>query len=366
MIFFISKIFVCFLLICQISFANLADCPAKQPLIENVQQITCATKDLRTAVQQDNLLRTLSNTNFFADIHANDKVRSEESLSLFSQSLTKKIAETHKEYQEKGQDRYTLSIASYPAKAKKNSCPNKKTIDFDSSAGSALTDEEKEDALFDAMDDEDPFDAMEKEDALFDAMEAEGKGDLIDTIGGEEEDKPPLANYTPLPNKEVRNFQVRKYKGKAMICENTKKPVKERLALYCGKKSSKKKRGGGRTDKLVIDKRCKKDLTPSCAFLDSKGAKKPSPSNCVTGEDFADLTKNLIIKNTALEMNYCPPNCSYYTQTVQAIYKNKGANYCTDSYLIVHCGPKRQSGRYNLNIREINDLCRDFESCNYL
>ena len=282
-----------------------------------MQKITCANYDLRTAVQRDNLLRKVGRTNFFASLSPNDIVRSEESLSLFNQSLKQKIQKTHEQYQGRGTKHYTLSIASYPASVKDNSCSRQKTIDFNSKADST-----------------EPLDFVEE---------------------GDRADKSPLAHYIPVPGKEPRTFHVREYNGQFVICEQSEENRQNRLLSYCGSE----KKGGAY-------KKCKKSLTPSCAELDREGAKMSGPSVCVSMQEFASLSQDLLMSNTALEWKYCPDDCSYYTQTVQAFYKNKKRKYCSDSYLIVHCGPKRKKAKYNLNIREINDLCRDFESCTYI
>ncbi len=310
--------------------SDLSTCLHKVPLIEGMQRVTCATSDLRQAVQRDNLLRKVSQTNPFATVSAQDIVRSEESLSLFNQSLKDRIEETHQQYQESGTNRYTLSIASYPAQAKQGTCSRQKTIDFDPSAS-------KEDKLtgFSLFGDDDEAESDEGEE--------------------EGESKPLLVHYTPLPEKTPRSFHVRRYKKKWVMCEKTDMDYSQRLSSFCGPE----KKGATYT-------KCKKSLSPSCEELDKKGAKSSGPSLCVSMKDFASLSQDLLMSNTALEWKYCPGDCSYYTQTVQAFYKNGKGKYCSDSYLIVHCGPKRKASQYNLNIKEINDLCRDFESCTYI
>ena len=315
----------------------------KPPLLAEVQKITCANYDLRTAIQRDNLLRKVSQTNVFQNVSPQDVVRSEESLSIFNQALKERIEETHKEYQEKGDPRYTLSIASFPSDVKNNSCAREKTIDFSS-----------------------PQNKDEEEDEGGSTLSLFGLGgddDDEDDWDDDEVPGPPVAQYIPLSDKPPRTFQIRVYKGKAIMCENTTQSYSNRLSAFCGKKKE------NCDDDSMLDSKycnCKEDLTPSCGVLDKKGAKKTSPTNCVSGEQFAKLSKKLLLSNIALEWKYCPGDCSYYTQTVQAFYKNKNNNkkkYCSDNYLIVHCGPKKTTGMYNLNIREIDDICRDFEIC---
>ena len=311
----------------QYGLGDLYGCRSKTPFMEDIQKIACATDDLKTAVQRNNLLRKLSQTNFFASISPNDVVRSEESLSLFNQSLKRKIEETHEEYQKLGKDRYTLSISSYVSEIEEGTCSEKKTIDVvaDSMTGS---------------------------------QSSTGHQNRQSNLAGGRESEKPIAHYTTVPGKKPRSFHVRQYKGKFVLCERTEQSYQNRLSTYCGKKQ----------DEHSDDfSKCKKSLTPSCAKLDEKGGTLPSLSACLSGEDFGVLAKRLLIRNKALEWKYCPGDCSYYTQTLQAFYKkNRKGEYCSDNYLIVHCGPKKKSSKYNLNIREINDLCRDLEFCSYL
>jgi len=221
----------------------------------------------------------------------------------------------HEAYQ-KAQKDYTVSITSYPSEVKKNSCAKHKSIDFKSS------------------------DKMEKN------KEGNAKSGDISNI---------RVDYVTYPKlKKPLFFKVRKYKGKFIMCEETDYTYKDRLSLRCG------------TEDLHTDAydECNKALTPSCSEIDSKGGVRSSQSTCVSLDDFNDLSKSLLLSNQALEWKNCPADCSYYTQTLQRVYKkqlNKG-DYCSDNYLIVHCGPKKTKSKYNLNIREIKNLCSDFDN----
>ena len=352
-------VFICFLVyLPQGGYGQLTTgCLHKVPLIEAMQKITCAHDDLRTAVQRGNLLKKVSEANYFQSLNPKDVVRSTEALSVFNRDLTDRIEETHARYQERGVKRYTLSIASFPANVKNGSCSRQKTIDFQSPTEEGGGEKKSLLNLF-ADDDEEEG-------------EGEGEGETKSLLVGlfadddeEEEIKKPVADYIPVAGKEPRSFHVRKYQGEMVMCEQTTKSYKERLDTFCGleKKNCDWEEENKESDYCA----CKKSLTPSCGALDKKGAKKPGLTNCVSGEQFAQLSETLLLRNTALEWKYCPGDCSYYTQTVQAFYRNKQGQYCSDSYLIVHCGPKKASSQYNLNIREINDLCRDFESCTYI
>ena len=292
-------------------------CTADFGIIKEVQSIACATPDLRKAVEKDNLLKKVSDMNFFTVLEPNDVVRSVENLSFFDRSLKSKIEDTHEEYQDAGRESYTLHITSYPSKVKKSSCSRHKTIDFDSSR------------------------------------------------------KTPYPDYQVIPGKTPRFFETRRdNKGDFIVCEKTDIPYKKRLPLYCGKKVTKCKSSNRTQDCSARDKykECKKELPLSCSFVDKKGGVVPSQDVCLELDDFTDLSQDLLLSNNSLEKEYCPEDCSYYTQTIQRSYQDKDQDeYCTDSYLAVHCGPKKEEGKYNLNIKEVKNLCSDFaaESCSH-
>ncbi len=278
--------------------------------MSSLQDIACATPDLRTAIQKNDLLRRMSNTNFFSSVSPMDVVRSVEPLSLVNRSLTDKILETHESYQKSGVDNYTLSITSYPSDVEKDSCSGHKTIDFNSDTSSA-----------------------------------------------------DFPDYSVVPGKEPLSFQVGTYKGKSVICERTRTPYEQRVRFFCGKPVVKCMSIGESEDcseKTKYEK-CKRSVPVSCfnTKVDDK-----NEGRCISLDSFAKLSQKLLMNDELMERRYCPDDCSYYTQTVQRVYRNSGAeNYCSDSYLIVHCGPKRVASfftgesDYNLNIREINNLC---------
>ena len=303
-------------LLCMLPFNNtegrIIGCGTAD-IVQEVRDITCVHADLRTAVQRDDLLRKVSAINVFDSLHSNDIVRSVKTLSLFNRSLTDRISDTHEEYQDSGRNNYTVSITSYPAQVKKNSCQKHKTIDFEPSSSdrsqkTAIKNNQNVHAIY--------------------------------------------ADYAVITGKIARSFQTRKQSGKLILCENTTLSYEKRLRIYCGQSPN---------------SRCKKDLNkiPSCADIDRKKTKNhPGQSLCVTLDNFSDLSKDLLMKNTALESRYCPSDCSYYTQTIQGVYKKGEKKYCSDNYLIVHCGPKKDESDYNLNIREIKNICSDFSPTN--
>ncbi len=303
-------------LLCMLPFNNvegdLITCGTAD-IVQEVRDITCFHADLRTAVQRDDLLRKVSAVNVFDSLHSNDIVRSVKTLSLFNRALTDRISDTHEEYQKSGRNNYTVSITSYPAQVKKNSCQKHKTIDFEPSSA--------EQSLETAVKNNQDVHAI-------------------------------YADYGVITGKTARSFQTREQGGKLILCENTTLSYEKRLQIYCGQKPN---------------NRCKKDLDeiPSCAEIDRKKTTAYSDQSlCVTLDNFSDLSKDLLMQNTALESRYCPSDCSYYTQTIQGVYKEGEKKYCSDNYLIVHCGPKKDKSDYNLNIREIKNICSDFSPTN--
>ena len=297
------SLFIVYLCLHNVGNVAATPCRSQYGLMSDLKGIACVTSDLRTAVQKDNLLRKMSDINFFSSMSPADIVRSVETLSFFNRSLTDKIKETHESYQESGVDSYTLSITSYPSDVKKGSCSRHKTIDFNPDISNVS-----------------------------------------------------FPNYSVVPGKEPRSFQVGTYKGKSVICERTKVPYKQRVKAFCGKPPDKLSEHNSEYGK------CKRNVPISCF---SRTVNEINEGRCISLETFANLSGNLLLFNRALERKYCPAGCSYYTQTVQSVYKKQGGSgdYCSDSYLIVHCGPKKDASSYNLNIREVNSLCSDSVTC---
>ena len=168
--------------------------------------------------------------------------------------------------------------------------------------------------------------------------------------------------YSAIEEKKPRYFQLARYKGKYVTCEKTKIPYKVRLKKFCGKTIC--DRGEPSTKQCVSEsnyRKCRSKLPPSCDLVAQRNKEINSdPDVCVSLVRFKEASKKLLLSNPSLLLKYCPDDCSYYTQVVQRVYKKgiKG-KYCSDNYLIVHCGPKRDGSTYNLNIKEIKDICSD-------
>lgn len=306
------KDIVFFLLILCLCFSHSLTiaqvCTADSGIIKDMQAIACATSDLRQAVERDNLLNKVSSMNFFATLEPNDVVRSVENLSFFNRSLKRKIEDTHEKYQDAGRDSYTFHITAYPSKVENGTCSRRKTIDFNPSV--------------------------------------------------------PYPDYQVVPGRKPRSFEIRYYDDEFIVCEKTDIPYKRRLPLYCGKEVTRCKHDGASVDCSAKNayRECKKELPLSCDYVDKKGGVVPSQDTCLELDDFTDLSEDLLLSNNSLEKEYCPKDCSYYTQTLQRVYQDKDQDeYCTDSYLAVHCGPKKEEGEYNLNVKEVKNLCTDFD-----
>ena len=332
-------------LFCSVGFLpfyvfGLDICPGKEvPLIADMQKVVCATEDLQLAVQED-LLRKMAKQAFDAiGDDPRDLVRGVEPLSSNNQALTDKVSQFHEDRIDSGKMPYTVNTTAYPVNWKEGSCSKK-----------------------------------------YKTIEAVGKDYKV--IKG----KKPTSfdiRYTPIKGKTPRSFEVR-YDPKEeefFMCENTKLSYKKRVKAYCGySKGCKNACSGSEQCEDACDdsKNCKDALFISCHQADKKGAVTTDKA-CLSLDDYNDLSKELFLgsgwfsfSNPALEKN-CPDGCSYYTKTIQRVYQ-KGQDACSDNYVVVHCGPKKEKSKYkneegerekdylyNLNIKEITNLCTDFD-----
>lgn len=295
-------------------------CPGNEvPIIADIQKIACATEDLQVAVQND-FLKKMAKLNYDASGgDSRDLVRGVEPLSSKNQDLTERVSQFHEDRISAGMMPYTVSTTAYPVNWKENSCSKKyKTI----------------------------------EPTGKDYKNIKGKAPRSFDV-----------SYNPVKRKVPRSFEVRYNSDEEefFMCENTDLSDQKRAKLYCGS-----------------SKDCKDALFISCRYADKKGAVTTDKA-CLSLDDYNDLSKELFLgsgwfsfSNPALEQN-CPDGCSYYTKTVQRVFvKDKEA--CSDNYVIVHCGPEKEKSKfkneegerekdylYNLNIKEITNLCTDFD-----
>jgi len=288
-------------------------CLVKPPIITALQSIACVNSGLRRAIEKENLLSQVANNNFFAHLDQQDVVRTVKSLSFFSRELPNKIKTTHAQYMSSDIDNYSLLVTSYPIEVKKGTCKKHKTIDLFS------------------------------EPSQTSQIVVEGRTDL----NIKKDVSAVYQQYKTVPGKKPVFFQLRKYKSKYVICEDIKsRGTPTSLREKCGKGSS-----------------CK-NLPYACSAYDENGGASDK-IGCVSLETFSKLSQDILFSSD-LETFYCPTDCSYYTQMVQNLYKQAGSNnYCSDNYMIVHCGPKKASSDYNLNIRELGNFCDEPSSCSF-
>ena len=301
---FLCTIFLCTLYLLFVPcFVDAAtSCGIDSPSILNLKDIACASRDLRMAVRRDSVLRRISSANAFAYRKQSDEIRSVEKLTWYDQSVITKIEETHKKYQEEGRKEYILEITAYPSSIEENSCPER-TINFTPPSKTVQ-----------------------------------------------------FPDYPVVKGKPPRYFQLGKYKKKLIMCERTGMSYKKRLEVFCGKAVT--KCSFMNCSKRNAYRACKKDLLPSCSH--PKVGTISNQDMCTSLDDFLDFFKDLLGSNKSLAEKYCTDGCSYYPKIIQGVHKNE--EYCfNDNYIIVHCGPERGDSKYNFNIREIKNLCSNFD-----
>lgn len=255
---------------------------------------------------------------FFVEYQEGDIVRAEKLVLQLENAIT----DTHRQYQvENSAKDYTFSITTYPAEVKEGTCKGSSTI-------------QKRELS------KNPSQPIQEDNTQTSSVQTTNNRHHV------------FANYSAIEGKEPRYFQLRKKEGgKLIICEKSTLSHSERVSLFC-----------------KDDKKCIKELPASCDQLDQ--GRTNITSTCV----FTDETKPVIrdflgakfpgAPNVSLEYKFCPEDCSFYTQTLQKVRKIEGTNqYCTENYLIIHCGSKADGSirrKFNLNIREVDDFCEDF------
>lgn len=300
------------------------ECQPEDPDVSDIKEISCAITDLWMAMANENLSKVIANSNFFIEYQEGDIVRTE----TVALQLENEITNTHQQYQMENNAKtdYTFSVTTYPAEVKEGTCRGNSTIQKRELSNTSQL-----------------------------VQESDSQVSAAQTANGY---PPVFADYSPIEGKEPRYFQLRKKQnGKLVICEKSALSHSERISLFCGD-----------------DQKCVESLPASCDQLDQG---QDNTSACV----FMDETKSVIKDflgakvgartNISMEYKFCPEDCSFYTQTLQKMRKIEGTDqYCTENYLIVHCGSKADSPplitggimrrKFNLNIREVDDFCEDF------
>ena len=310
---FFARWIVCsFCVLFFISSLKADECPQKDQSVSDLKQISCAITDLWMAMANKQLSKVIANTEFFVEY---DKESNPIHTEVVVLRLGTELAKAHETYQEKNSAKkdYTFSVATYPAEVKEGTCRGSSTI-------------------------------QKRENP---------------SQNGNAESSP---MYSPIEGKEPRYFQLRKKEdGKLVVCEKSTLSQSERISLFC-----------------ASDSECIESLPVSCNQLDQ--GKENARSACVFIKEAQSVTKKFLgagsKANRSLEHKFCPEDCSFYTRTLQKVQKVQGTDqYCLENYLIIHCGPKSdtpsvlegwKAGRkYNLNIREVDDFCEDFNATCY-
>ena len=295
------------------------ECQQEDPTVSDIKEMSCAITDLWMAMANEQLSKVIANSDFFVEYQEGDIVRTEQ-LAL---RLEKAIANTHQQYQMENSSKrdYTFSVTTYPAEVKEGTCRGSSTI--------------------------------QKRELSKDTRQlVQASNTQASTAQATSQRSQVFADYSPIEGKEPRYFQLRKKEdGKLVVCEKSTLSHSEKISLFCGD-----------------DQKCINSLPASCDQLDQ--GKNSATSACVLPNQTKPIIQDFLGAklsggpNLSLEHNFCPEDCSFYTQTLQKVHKIEGTDqYCTENYLIIHCGAKADGTirrTFNLNIREVDDFCEDF------
>ena len=302
------------------------ECQKEDPNISDIKEISCAITDLWMAMANEQLSKVIANSDFFVEYQEGDIVRTEKLIL----QLEKEITNTHQQYQMENSEKrdYTFSTTTYPAEVKEGTCRGSSTI------------QKRE---------------LSKETSQL-VQESNAQVSPARTTNNRHQ---VFADYSAIKGKEPRYFQLRKTPaGKLVVCEKSTLSHSEKVSLFCGD-----------------NQKCIKSLPASCDQLDR--GKENTISACVLTDETKPVIQDFLgaklsaTPNVSLEYKFCPEDCSFYTQTLQKVRKIEETDqYCTENYLIIHCGSKADNPpliaggaikrKFNLNIREVDDFCEDF------
>ncbi len=308
---FIRYIVFAFCVLLFTSTLKADECLKKNQNVSDLKEISCAVTDLWMAMANERLSKVIANTEFFVEYdEKNNPINPE----ISGGNLEAALEKAHEDHQEKNSAKkdYTFNVMTYPAEEKEDTCKENSTIQKrELSEGQSKVDDQKSSTF---------------------------------------------VSYSPIEGTEPRYFQLRKKAaGELVVCEKSALSHAKRSATFCGD-----------------NKKCIESLPASCDQLDQ--GKGNVASACVSIDDtkpvihdFLGVSLKMIISgrgpNVSLEYKFCPKDCSFYTQTLQKVRKVTDTEYCTENYLIIHCGSKAAGGlsrKFNLNIREVDDFCEDF------
>ena len=314
----------CILLFTSILKAN--ECQQEDPNVSDIKEISCAITDLWMAMANEQLSKVIANSSFFVEYQEGDIVRAEKLVLQLENAIT----DTHRQYQIENSTKrdYTFSVTTYPAEVKEGTCKGSSTI--------------------------------QKRELSKNPSQPVQEGNVQTSSAQTTNNRPAVfVDYSAIEGKEPRYFQLRKKEnGKLVVCEKSTLSREERIALFC-----------------ESDEKCTQSLPVSCDQLDQRQTN--ITSACVFTKETKPVIRDFLgaklsaQPNVSLEYKFCPEDCSFYTQTLQKVRKIEETDqYCTENYLIVHCGSKADSPsifqggpikrKFNLNIREVDDFCEDF------
>ena len=295
---------------------------------EQMKDAVCPFPSLREVMADERMAQIIAGKNVFQTIESNDVVRLQKGVGLLValNPLKKKINNTYKDFYKITQTDFTLNITTYPADTKKNTCLDHSTI----IKRPILEDEQKN--------------LEQMEEVLLDEEQIQSTSD---TLGVEREVDGIFGDYEAVEGKSPRHFELRKdQNANVIICEASKKSLRERMDLYCGDDD---------------EDECKKEIPPLCSEWDENNAQFAGRKNsCFTLDAFEKVSADFLLHNMTMN-NFClPGKCSYYMQLLQRVRKDE-EGHCVENHAIVHCGPRKTEAKYNLNIKVVDDFCEDFD-----
>ena len=293
-------------------------CLKQTGTVEDLRNTICPFPTLREAMAHDRMKEIIAGRNVFQTLESNDVVRLQKGvgLAVALNPLKAKIQNTHKKFLNINKEDYTINIATYPAETQLNTCLNNSTIIKQS------LDPKQHEKLIQLVDEEDLVE------------------DTSDTLGVKKEISAVFGSYQAV--KPARLFEVRNSNESTILCESSGLSLKEKKKLYCNKTSED----------------CQ--LPPSCQDL-YKSQNVKAQNACISLNQFQSLSSNFLLNNPSMQA-FCPDDCSYYIQLLQRVRNTDKGAHCAENYAMVHCGPKKTEAKYNLNIKVVDDFCKDFKT----
>ena len=292
-------------------------CVMENDTITQMKNMVCPFSEMREAMAHKQMAQVIAGHDVFQTLHSNDVIRMQRGTGgkVIFNPLKDKIVDTHKTFRKLSH--YTLNVATYPIEATPGTCAEHSTITQVESNNNT-------------------------------EGQAEGQAqrnvfnisDGSSTLSVDKEIDPIFTSYIPIEDKKPFYFEVRQDADEKMIlCENDTVASRQRALDYCGD-----------------NKKCSENRPPPCSSFSTD---EPQKNTCISLDEFEDLLKKFLWDSHRHGI-ICPTTCSYYTQTLQKVQRKGRRNICAENYLIIHCGPKKTSETYNLNIKVVDDFCDNY------